>query len=97
MADDHLEAVAKAKAIAARLQGLAGATISTKPDPPTDANAVADAALAALGQSTNSGSKRKRWGDDPSSNSGGGGGTLSNFNFQIVVAYNPSHHSFQQQ
>lgn len=75
MADEHLDAVARAQAIAARLRGVGGATVSTNPDPPTDANAVADAALAALGQSTNSGSKRKRWGDDPSSNSGGGGGT----------------------
>lgn len=75
MADEHLDAVARAQAIAARLRGVGGATVSTKADPPTDANAVADAALAALGQSTNSGSKRKRWGDDPSSNSGGGGGT----------------------
>ena len=81
MADDHLEALAKAQAIAARLRGIGGATVSTQPEPPTDANAVADAALAALGQSTNSGSKRKRWGDDPSRNSGGGGGKLCPINF----------------
>jgi far upstream element-binding protein len=84
MADDHLDAVARAQAIAARLRGVGGATVSTNPDPPTDANAVADAALAALGQSTNS--KRKRWGDDPSSNSGGGVSSLDDALAQAMSA-----------
>ncbi len=66
------EAIARAKAIAARLAG-SGATASVDPSPaPTDVNAVADAALAALSAgAAGSGSKRKRWGADSSQVSDG--------------------------
>lgn len=64
------EAIARAKAIAERLAGSNAAPSLTPDDasaPPTDVNAIADAALAAaLGQTSGaetSGSKRKRWGD----------------------------------
>lgn len=67
------EAIARAKAIAERLAG-SNATPSLAPDgtsaPPTDVNAIADAALAAaMGQTSGNdtaGSKRKRWGDSSS-------------------------------
>jgi far upstream element-binding protein len=68
------EAIARAKAIAARLAGT-GASAAIDPSPaPLNVNAVADAALAAaFGQSPSSSSssapKRKRWSDD------GGGST----------------------
>ena len=66
------EAIARAKAIAARLAGT-GASAAMTPDtsgPSSDSavnvNAVADAALAAaFGQSSDtSGGKRKRWSND---------------------------------
>ena len=74
------EAVARAKAIAARLAGT-GASAAVDPEPvdvasfssaasndAIHANAVADAALAAafgqVSDQTTSGSKRKRWGDE---------------------------------
>lgn len=63
------EAIARAKAIAARLAGT-GASAALAPEPSTggavNVNAVADAALAAaFGQASDSSSgKRKRWSDD---------------------------------
>jgi len=61
------EAIARAKAIAARLAGT-GASAAIEPSSAVNVNAVADAALAAAfgdaGAGTSSAIKRKRWSDD---------------------------------